>query len=341
VATHEGAALVTGIASASASAILSIASAAASVTGAAVAVAAGLGGFSFLAMSPEDGEENVAHVGVDVEFDAAVSIDIALVNLQVNGISATVANGLLSEDPVSGGVHRMRVSSIARWWEKAYDVIPVTLTYDSVDKFTRSFTTGEQADLSVEAAGAMVVHTIFSSQSAAAAGSWVVTYVDIAGYADGSFIVVVPQYTSADGRYWVAQAMFFDNPGGGIVAIPIVQDNPGSGLPHGYVRQDNLGSGLVQGYFIADQPGSGLPSIEEYGDFIGAGIVAIPIVQDNPGSGIPSATDMNTRIEISLIDSGADDVLRAHGITFLPMADVLAGASVIGAATVTATGTVV
>lgn len=249
------------------------------------------------------------------------------VEVVVNGVSCTLANGLLDlwgTAKVSGGAvidwyQDVWFETLCQWWDASGANVTVTVKYKGSTISTTTFTTAEQESLWANGHykwHALALGGIYDGPMAGHYKYFITTIEPwLCGGEFHYFIQAMP-WTTFDFYYWIAHPFRVDFVGSGIVGLPIGQDVPGSGVVNGWTRSDSPASGVVQGWTRKDANASGIVGVPVCHDDVAAGIVGVPFVNEAEASGIVFQVEEVMSLEVQVIDPETAALLAALGVTF-------------------------
>lgn len=258
-------------------------------------------------------------------------VDPSLVEIDVGGITMTVANGGLETWPSSklaSGVivdwHQdVWLRTLKLWWRGSLDYTTLLIKYNSSTLSTKHFTSGPWQDLGKG-------NGLYSWWYALALGGllgrcgYLEASYTIGGFADyltrGEFhyFIQTPPRGEFDAYYYICHAIRTDTPGSLVVGQPVAADTPGSLVVRGWCRSDTPGSLIVQGWIREDTPASLVVAIPVAFDLAAASlVVAGNIVTDLAGSLVVSQVNDLNAIDVQVIDDIVAAMLSEVGVTVL------------------------
>ena len=266
-------------------------------------------------------------------------IDSALVEIDVDGVVHTVANGCLAiagvtAKDVAGTItdpcyEDMTFLTVGSWQDYTPKTVNVLVKYNGITISTTTFTTldgddaGTRATLSTIQGSRGGMYGGFMATASSALdgvtgmyGGYFVTELEY-WYVRGEagFIVEPSPFSSVDGQFYIAHRVMFDMVASGIVGQPSVTDVPGSGIVQAYQRADVPASGIVLAYQRSEVAASGIVAVPlDPSDVAASGIVGIEQRADVPASGVVYEVNTGTGIELRVISVDEAELLDAMGL---------------------------
>ena len=266
-------------------------------------------------------------------------IDSSLVEIDVDGVVHTVANGCLAiagktAKDVTGTItdpchEDMTFLTIGSWQDYTPKTVTVLVKYAGATISTTTFTTLDGDDAGTRATGSKIQGTCggmyggFLPTAGSALdgvtgmyGGYFITELEywyIRG--EAGYLIEPPPFSSTDGQFYVAHRVMFDMAASGIVGQPSVTDVPGSGIVQAYQRADVPGSGVVLAYQQSELAASGIVAVPlNPADVAASGIVGIEQRADVPASGAVYEINANTAIDLRVISVEEAAFLDAMGM---------------------------
>jgi len=278
------------------------------------------------AITPSDGAVSVYDgAPVDVELTDSSDMDLSLVEVIVDGVSCTVANGLLevwNNTQVSGGAIIDQLQDVwfgarCSWRAGELHEITVEVVYDSATISTTTFETYSAEDWSDRVDGLVMA---FSASPEWLYARVVAQYniVDLAVSlvtGTGMWYVADDLRASADGYYWVAHIFRVVAPASGVVGELARTLGPAAGVVEGWTRTRGPAAGIVQAWTRLRGPAAGIVAIPCRTVAPAAGIVGIPTTTAGPTAGIVYAVNARNTVEIRTVSAAEAALLSAAGIT--------------------------
>jgi hypothetical protein len=200
-------------------------------------------------VTPADGAEKIPRdFPVTAEITDTTDIDPSKVEVVVNGISHTLANGRLENwnvAAISGGSYVSDLTDVyfgtrREWWDAqvaGVEAVTVTVKYDG--GISEGGPVSIAAALASGADASMASANILAELFQLYVGSWRDIHCLVSEVAQG---------VAADIRAWVGHRYFDYIEGGGIVAILEITISEGSGVIEGYRLEYHEGGAILQGY---------------------------------------------------------------------------------------------
>ena len=281
---------------------------------------------------------------VTVELTDSSDLDLSLIEIVVNGVSFTQANGGL----VFYGITRVSSGSIVydytdvfsrtvgRWSASAWETISIIVKYDGAAVSTTS--AGIMPWSQTQGFGAAWgAYPIAPDQPAGSAGvSWMGYAAQpeppgaplIAAWARRgtvpllgdpilSFGVRQLPGWSTDAYYWVAHWVRFEADASGVVGTPTaVRRVDSSVVIYGPVTGRSLSSMIVQGPVRALTPASAIVGVRFRTQTGASAVVGVPFLRRIPASAVVYAVQRGPLLEVLVADQTTIDALTEAGITF-------------------------
>jgi hypothetical protein len=258
-----------------------------------------------------------------------VDMDLSLVELTLNGVIMTTANGKLATwdtTTVSGGsvidkLTDVWFESLGYYWSGSGKNIDWIIKYNTVTLQSGSFTTkdnwGPYIDPTFfflpQTAGFMVGMPQGSFYYHVSDKNDWVRNIDANAY----WLLQAPFFhLVADAYYYIGHEVINDEFGSCVVGRVVINDEFGSCVVNGYNLNDEFGSCIVQGYIINDEFGSALAAVVVINDEFGQCIVAKDIINDEFGSSVVWGLNKNNAVIIRPISEETHQKLLAMGVTF-------------------------
>lgn len=275
-------------------------------------------------IQPGAGELEVdANRPVRVNITDATGITLSLVEVVVNGISHTLANGRLrawQTTTILGGAIVDDTTDVwfetaCAWYDGELDEVEVDVRYNSSSIDTATFTTRSTEGLLRNAEARYWAYALEAPLSVApgAARYLVAPWYQNATY-EAQFIVYdLTAYPCADGWYYVATP-YRDTPTiSGVVATPELWKQAASGTVQG-TRRDLQGiSGVVQGDQVDRLAVAGLVGVVFVYRGASSGIVGVEVLERVPASGVVYAVNASNELEVHVLDESTYAELVAQG----------------------------
>jgi len=254
-------------------------------------------------------------------------VDPALVEIVVNGVSCTVANGGLTywnTAVYSGGVivdchEDVWFATMLPWWDYGAETVELVVNVAEVERSATTFTTEESESFWANGYAKWMANALGGAYDGPMAGfghyfistiePWLIRgefHYNVQGAPKGAF----------DAYYYVAHVFSMDTPGSGIVGQPCPSDTPASGIVEGWTPSDTPASGIVQGWLRRDYPASGIAGVRFVRDEPASGIAGKRIQSDTPGSGVVYQVNANNTIELRVLSVEEAAALAELGISF-------------------------
>lgn len=279
-------------------------------------------------ITPADGAVEVdANVPLLANITQGTDLDLGLIEIEVNGISHTQANGRLKFwdiATVSGGavvdeLQDIIVETLGPWYDHELHLVDVDVIYDGGSIGTSQFTT-RKVEGFLRTADAFWSAWALSKPLSTAPGEtrwYIVDPYRAASTTKAEWIVYeFVQRVQADAWWWVAYPYRDMQQGSGVVSQPQRQVQPASGSVHGILRQLQAASGIVQGDKVNRMVLSGIVGVEFLYRTASSGIVAIEQVKRIPASGVVYWINARNVIQVRILDDAAYQALLDDGITF-------------------------
>jgi hypothetical protein len=250
-----------------------------------------------------------------------------LVEIVVNGVSCTVANGGLTywnTAKYAAGVivdcyEDVYFATLLPWWGYGLESVDLVVKHDSLEKSATTFDTEQlerfwangYAKWQASAIGGVYDGPMagFGHYFVSTIEPWLIRgefHYNVQGAPRGAF----------DAYYWVAHAFSMDTPASGIVGQPCPSDTPASGIVQGWTPSDTPASGIVQGWMRHDYPASGIAGVRVVKDEPASGIAGRRVQSDTPGSGVVYQVNANNTIELRVLSVEEAAALAELGISF-------------------------
>ena len=254
-------------------------------------------------------------------------VDPSLVDIVVNGISMTVANGGLTywnTAVYSGGLivdyhEDIWFATLLPWWNYGAATVDLVVNVAEVERSATTFTTEEFESFWANGYSKWMANALGGAYDGAMGGfghyfvstieAWLIRgefHYNVQGAPLGAF----------DAYYYVAHVFAMDIPASGIVGEPCPSDTPASGIVQGWTPSDTPASGIVQGWMRRDYPASGIAGLRVLKDEPASGIVGKRIQSDTPGSGVVYEVNANNTIELRVLSVEEAAALAELGISF-------------------------
>ena len=254
-------------------------------------------------------------------------VDPSLVEIVVNGVSMTVANGGLTywnTAIYSGGqivdYHEdVWFATLLPWWDYGTMSVDLVINVAEVERSATTFTTEEFESFWANGYSKWMANALGGAYDGAMGGfghyfvstieAWLIRgefHYNVQGAPLGAF----------DAYYYVAHVFSMDAPVSGIVGQPCPSDTPVSGIVEGWTPSDTPASGIVQGWMRRDYPASGIAGVRVVKDEAASGIVGKRTQSDTPGSGVIYEVNANNTIELRVLSVEEAAALAELGISF-------------------------
>ena len=266
-------------------------------------------------------------------------IDASLVEIDIDGVVHTIANGCLAiagvtAKDVSGTItdpcyEDMTFITVGSWQDYTPKTVTVLVKYAGTTISTTTFTTLDGDDAGTRAMGSAIqgerggMYGGFMATASSALdgvtgmyGGYFITELEywyIRG--EAGYLIEPPPFSSVDGQFYIAHRVMFDMVASGIVGQPSVTDVPGSGVVQAYQRADVPASGIVLAYQRSEVAASGIVAVPlDPADVAASGIVGIEQRADVPASGVVYEVNTGTGIELRVISVDEAALLDAMGL---------------------------
>ena len=254
-------------------------------------------------------------------------VDPALVEIVVNGVSNTVANGGLTywnTAIYSGGLivdchEDVYFATLLPWWDYGAMTVNLVVNVAEVERSATTFATEEFESFWANGYSKWMANALGGAYDGAMGGfghyfvstieAWLIRgefHYNVQGAPLGAF----------DAYYYVAHVFSMDAPASGIVGQPSPSDTPASGVVQGWTPSDTPASGIVQGWMRRDYPASGIAGVRVLKDEPASGIVGKRVQSDTPGSGVVYEVNANNTIELRVLSVEEAAALAELGISF-------------------------
>jgi hypothetical protein len=279
------------------------------------------------AVDPADGTVEVdANRPVRANITDGSGITLSLVDVKVNGISHTQANGKLRAEQtktVSGGsivdeLTDVWFETIGEWYDAELDEITVDVEYNSSSIGTADFTTRKIESFLRNADAIFRTWAIYPPQPASRGEIeyFVAQWYQDAAYTLEYVVYEIVRFINADIWYYVATPYRDMSEASGIVATPHVWNQEASGVVQGTLVQIQQASGIVQGDQIDRFVAAGIVGVEFIFRTASTGIVSIAELKRVPASGVVYGVNADNVLEIHVIDESTYDELVDQGFVF-------------------------
>lgn len=276
-------------------------------------------------IDPADGALGVwRDYPVTVEITDATDIDPSLVEVVVNGISCTVANGGLeawNTKAISGGAQvddltDVYFGTLLRWWGGMPGAdITVSVVYDGTTLDTVTFT-----DSTLEGDGAADCETMaLSVRGGRSLAPADVQATTITLYAPGyrsiqASVVDLAHWPAADARCWVAHR-YWDYHQGSAVLGHLEHAYPqGSGSVRGWRLDYPAGSAVLQGWQRDYLVASGCVGVTYHYYSQGSGVVGLETLAYAVGGAVVEGVNRDNTLRVRVIDEATYAALIAAGV---------------------------
>lgn len=267
--------------------------------------------------------------GTPVLYDLTVTfrpVEPRSVEVVVNGISCTVANGRLdywNTATYSGGDiidwHRdVWLAAFSLWWDSTLEEITVVVKYKGTTISTTTFTAADDETLWATGNGSWMATALAGLYDGPMSGlghyfvgsiePWLVR-------GEGHYHVAGLPVCTGDGFYWVAHLVHWHGPGAAAVGQPTRTHGPGAAALQGYARTHGPGAVTVQGYTRSHGPGAVVLGVPSRTHGPGAAIVATPMRTHGPGAATVYGVNRRTALELRTISDDTADAMAEMGIT--------------------------
>lgn len=277
-------------------------------------------------ITPADGAHEVwGNSPVVANITHGVGLDPALVEIVVNGVSCTVANGLLEywgHQDISGGAivddfTDVYFGTVALWRDASLQETTIQVIYDAAPLTTITVYTTESE---IDPNGATGYYLTLGVEA-----DWLL------GAVDGVYNVIDPAVELAeqqvyyyvepppdgvfDAYYMVGTWITSDGVASGVTGERHITDGPAAAIIYGYVQQDGPAAALVQGWMLTDGSAAGIPAVRHWHDGASAGIAGVQTTTDGSAAGIVYGVNRRTHIEIRSITPETAAMLATLGVT--------------------------
>ncbi|MCP4897619.1 MAG: hypothetical protein GY906_11660 [bacterium] len=278
---------------------------------------------SVASISPADNAVRVAaDQAVDVNITNATDMTLSLVEIIVNGVSCTVANGGLDywqTTQVSGGsiiadLTDVWFATVARWFDSPLDEVTVTVKYDSTTISTTTFTSvhseGWQsgADIGFES---MAAHRASSARL-----DFDVMQQPLGGDYKVEFLVSEAMRITADLRYYVAERYLSRHLGAGLVGGLQLQRHHASGSAQGWKLDRHHATGIGQAWQIDRCHAAGMLGVVFIYRNMASALLGLEYLERVSASGVVRGVNRGTHFEANIMEQETFDELNADGVHF-------------------------
>lgn len=278
-------------------------------------------------VDPADGDLKVVRdYPVTVELTDSSDLDPDLVEVIVNGVSHTVANGGLEywqTTKIAGGavvpdLTDVFFGTLLPWWAYGGGEVEVTVEYDGSTIGTQEWCTDEAegppfGPLSQSMALAIGADASFFAPDIQAE---VISLYYPSSHNLQALVTEVSRRSAADVRTYVGTRYIDYVVGSAVVGHLEISYHVGSGVLEGWKLDYSAGSGITQGWRLDYGHGSGVVGVvfTFYGR--GSGIVGLEHLEYSVGSGIVRGLNRDNALEIEIIDAATYAKLAAAGVVF-------------------------
>jgi Concanavalin A-like lectin/glucanases superfamily len=251
-------------------------------------------------------------------------VEVRSVEIVVNGVSCTVANGLLdywntaieSGSAIVDCYKDVYLATLALWWDYGAEEVTLVVKYKSSAISTTTFTTAGVEPLGKGESWwfARAVGGIFDGPMSAFCHYFVTTIEPWLLRGEFYYLVEPMPRGAMDCYYWIAHMAWWDGPGAAVVGEPALSDGPGAAIVQAFARGDGPGAVIVQGYVRGDGPGAAIVGLPMLGDGPGAAAVGVPMVEDGPGAVVIYEVNRRNVIEVKSVSAATKSVMDELGI---------------------------
>ena len=278
-------------------------------------------------ISPADNATGI-NANFPVTFDLTDSTDMtmSLVEAVVNGISCTVANGLLdhwSIKTVSGGVYVSDLTSVTfgtlcHWYEAHLADITVVIKYNSSTLSTTSFTVAEDALAMSGGHPSIFFVEGLPPAPAIGLGAYYLVRSDGADWSKShaSFTIKPPMDTHGGVYFFVGKPFRTAVPASLVVGEQVRTAIPASLVVRGLARIKIPASIVVQGPIREKIPLSVIVGEEVRTVLPASLVVGEAVVTKIPSSLVVYETDKGMVVEVDVMDPDTATLLASLGVTF-------------------------
>lgn len=278
-------------------------------------------------IDPADGALKVwRDYPVTAEITDATDIDPDLVEIEVNGVSCTVANGgleywntrAIDAGVVDDDLTDVYFGTVLPWWALGGETVTVVVTYDSVELDSVEFATDAAEGTPFGPELFFQAMAVDSSDSAAGPD---VTFAVLETYVpagrDIQFLVdELTQHVAADARFWVATPYVDYHSGSAVLGQVALGYVTGSGYIEGWKRDYASGGAVLQGWRRDYHSASGVVAVQYVYYGTGSGVVGLETLQYISGSAVLYGVNDDNVLELRVIDATTYAKLVAAGVVF-------------------------
>ena len=274
-----------------------------------------------MSLATTDGSKTPVIDDITLEF---FGVDPARVEIVVNGISSTVANGRLEfwgHKRITGGVIVDDFTSIfvrtrGAWSDMSFRPVPVIVRYDGSALAT---ITVRGAEYEGDPAGTRGLYETWATTPdwhAGRAGGYyfVLDYYIEAAEKSGYYYVLPPSESALDGWYLVGRYMVTDGTSAAVIGRRAITDGAAAAVVRGWSTTAMPAAGLVQAWLYADGPAAGLPATVTLGDWGAAAVVGAMTTTTGAAAAIVYTVNRRTHVEIRSVSPDTAAVLEALGV---------------------------